>query len=427
MSVHKIIYLAIFIMMLISLLANPAPVSIEMADLILIGLPFFLGILCLAVTSNYVIHQTEARLLVAVILYLCYLLLSMLLGLLHGVPLLGVLRSIGPYVNFFPLILMSFLPIRFMNPWRIGYILMLVGFLQADYHLYLYFSHTGETLNTFDILKSRITLIEPRTTLPLILSLAILPLAFFSYKRTSLRLLAMTFIMLGCFASIATLTRSVILAIMMGIVTFTLLNVYMQSRSKTLLVLSFVSQLIFYSLLLILGVVVVSMIPKIRLLEQGLFVRFFSASSIAVNPDYSNGRLYDEWIPALNTWRHSDVFTLLFGIGAGNAFTVASGEERTYIHNLSIYTLVYGGIFGLCTSLWLYFTVFRTLILRALQTHKTIYLSLASLLLSLFVYAQLFAVHKGLAFNAMLFLIITLALCQPESISKPEGHQHVWH
>ena len=113
------------------------------------------------------------------------------------------------------------------------------------------------------------------------------------------------------------------------------------------------------------------------------------------------------------------------GLARGNTFTVATGEERTYIHNLFIYSLVYGGFFGLFACIWLYFTVFKTLIIRALQTKQTIYLGFAALLGSIFFYSQLFAVHKGLAFNAMLFLIITLALMQP---NKPQmgDIKNVW-
>jgi hypothetical protein len=155
------------------------------------------------------------------------------------------------------------------------------------------------------------------------------------------------------------------------------------------------------------------MIPQIDKLEQGLIARFFNHSLSLGTSDYSNGRLFDEWLPALSTWADSGLIGWFFGIGAGNTFNVASGEERTYIHNLSIYSLVYGGFFGLFACLWLYYTIFKTLIVRAFQTHQTIYLSFAALLISIFVYGQFFAVHKGLAFNAMLFMIIGIALIQP--------------
>ena len=90
-----------------------------------------------------------------------------------------------------------------------------------------------------------------------------------------------------------------------------------------------------------------------------------------------------------------------------------SGEERTYIHNLSIYSLVYGGLFGLLACYGLYFTVFSALVKKAYHSENSAYFSFAALLASLFFYGQLFAVHKGLAFNIMLFLIIGLALSPP--------------
>ena len=50
--VQKLIFFIIFSMMLVAFLANPAPESIEIADLILIVLPFTLGIFCLYLTNG---------------------------------------------------------------------------------------------------------------------------------------------------------------------------------------------------------------------------------------------------------------------------------------------------------------------------------------------------------------------------------------
>lgn len=399
--------------MLLSLVANPAPVSVEMVDIALITLPFMLGLVCFAAASHYRMYRIESNLLIAIMLYLGYLFFSMILGLLHGVPILNVLRSIGPYLNFFPLIMMGFLPSRFLNPVVLAIILISIGVLQAGYQLFLYFQHANVMHNTLDILKSRITLIEPRTTLPLILSLAVLPLSLLASRHYLLRFLAAGLITLGLFASAATLTRSVILSIMAGGFVYCILYFYILSRTKSILWIALMIKLMVYAALCALLLMLISLIPKIHLLEQGLLARFYNDSSLTATTDYTNGRLYDEWIPALNTWINSDLFTLLFGIGAGNSFIVTSGEERTYIHNLSIYSLVYGGVYGLLACFWLYFTIFKTLVLRAFQSNRIIYIGFASLLVSLFSYGQLFAVHKGLAFNAMLFLIMTIALCRP--------------
>lgn len=407
-----IIYFSIFFMLLISLLANPAPVSIEPADLLLISLPCFLALLALAITKNYRMYQPECDLIVAVLLYLGFLLTSLFIGLIHGVPLLNVLRSIGPYLDFFPLLLLCLLPARLLNPWVIGFILILVGALQASYEIILYLKHSDTIASTVNVLRNRITLIEPRTTLPLALSAAILPMAYFSSNNILLKIIAALLMLLGLFASAATLTRSVILSILLGWLVFLFMYCYQQLQQENISFTKLLQRFITYSVLFILGFLVISMIPRVYMIEQGLLARFFHSSASAAK-DYSNGRLYDEWIPALRVWMNSDIVSLFFGIGAGQSFVVANGEERTYIHNLSIYSLVYGGFYGLFACLGLYLMVFKTFITRAQQTQQIIYLSFAALLASLFFYGQLFAVHKGLAFNAMLFLLIALALTQP--------------
>ena len=219
---------------------------------------------------------------------------------------------------------------------------------------------------------------------------------------------------LGLFAGAATLTRSIIIAMIIGWVTFIILYLHYQLHIAPHSLKKLIKHFCLYMTAICVAILLISLIPKIHSLEQGLLSRFlYHPSSTSI--DYSNGRIYDEWIPALTAWTNSDMLGLIFGIGAGTTFTVATGEERTYIHNLVIYSLVYGGIYGLLSCLWLYFTIFKTLIYRASQASQIIYLGFAALLASIFAYAQLFAVHKGLAFNAMLFLMIALALSQPVS------------
>lgn len=416
----KTILFIIFCIMLVSFLANPAPVTIEIEDLILIALPFLLSILCLAATAQYTICRVEYDLLIAIMLYCSYLSLSVLIGFLHSIPILNVLRAIGPYFNFFPLLIISLLPPRVINPWMIALILISVGALQASYQLYLYFTHSSSVLDTLDVLKGRITLIDPRATLPIVLSAAILPFAFLVKAHPSpkmaflIKSVSVSLILLGLFGGIVTLTRSIVLSIFFGWLLFIILYTYQQLHQNKIAFSHSAIKLIAYMLFFIVLFTLISMIPKIHMLEQGLLARFYHTSSSGASADYSNGRIYDEWMPALNVWMNSDIVSLFFGIGAGNTFTVTSGEERTYIHNLLIYSLVYGGFFGLIACIGLYIVAFKTLVVRAFQTRQAIYLSLAALLGSVFFYGQLFAVHKGLAFNAMLFIILSLALYQPE-------------
>ncbi len=413
---NKLIFCIIFCIILVSFIANPAPVSIEIEDLILMALPCLICVLCLAITTYYIVYSVEYDLFIAMILYGGYLLLSILMGFLHGVPFLNVLRASGPYINFFPLLAIGLLPARILNPWWIASILIMIGTLQAGYQLYLYLDQANHMVDTWDVLRGRITLIDPRATLPIVLSAAILPFAFFSSKQTYskqsifINVVCAFFILFGFFGGMVTLTRSIVLSIFFGWFLFIFLFIYYQSKQDKVLLKKSFNKILFYGLLVIITFIFISIIPKIYLLEQGLLARFYHSSSFSTSGDYSNGRIHDEWIPALTVWMNSDIISIFFGIGAGNTFMVATGEERSYVHNLLIYSLVYGGFFGLFTCVWLYVTAFKTLIIRAFETQQIVYLSLAALLGSIFFYGQLFAVHKGLAFNAMLFLILALAL-----------------
>ena len=420
-----IIFTALFLLVLVSFLANPAPVSIEFLDLVLIALPCFIALLCISISKTYKLFQSQANLVVAIILYLSYLLLSALIGLLHGIPLLNVLRSIGPYLNFFPLLLLGFLPPQVLRPKTLSFILIAVALVQTAYLSYLYFGQATSIQNTASVLIKRITTLDQRATVPLLLALPILPLIFLLKPKNSkkerflLAPLAGGLMIVGLFAGIITLTRAIFLSIIFGWLVFTTFYLYGQIRLKTFSARALFKKIGIYLPIFLIIMALLSTIPQIYLMESGLVSRFIFYSG---SKDYSDGRLYDEWLPALTTWANSDLFNIFFGIGAGNTFTVLSGEERTYIHNLSIYSLVYGGFFGFFACLWLYFTIFKTLIQRAYQTANSTYLGFAALLASLFFYAQLFAVHKGLAFNLMLFLIIGLALRQPltEVKSHPE-------
>jgi hypothetical protein len=407
--------------MLVSLLANPVPVTIELADIALIILPLLLFGFTLYFIPQYKMHAIEVDLFIAIILYVSYLLISMLMGLLNDVDFLDVLRSVGPYINFVPLLsIVSFS--KKLNVVYIAIILIVIGMLQAFYLFFLYFTHAINAQNTLNVLINRITLLDPHTTLPLVLVLVTLPLAFIINQKKWIKCLAITLFVVGIIASASTLTRSLIIASFLGIIVFIVLHTYQNAKILKVNFLAHLLKVIPGLLYFIIIYYALLTIPQIHNLEQGLMARFLNNTGVGSLPDYSNGRLFDEWLPALSKWVNNDFLGWFFGMGAGHTFTVTGGENRAYIHNLSIYSLVYGGFFGLFACLWLYFTVFRTLVIRAYQTQKTIYLAFAALLISIFTYGQFFAVHKGLAFNAMFYMIIVIALIQPLSQQEQDNH-----
>jgi hypothetical protein len=415
--------LLIFPVLLLAFFANPAPVSIEIADIGLLGLVLLTGLTGFSQIKTYTFGKTESFLLFALVWYLVSLLLSGLSGLLHGIPVLNVLRSIGPYLGFFPLLFAGFLQHEHIRPRKIAIFMLMAGLLQSGYLVYLYAIHAGHSGNTMDVLRNRITLKDPRTTLPLILAIAVLPLVFyFGHTRQGrqqwlLEILAGCLMLLGLFSGVITLTRAIVLAMLMGWATFFLLFFHYCTFHQPHTLPHMTRKTLAGCVLFIMILLSFSQVPAIHVMENGLLARFQNHHA-GNKTDYSDGRLYDEWAPALTTWKNSGPAGILLGIGSGNSFTVLSGEERTYIHNLCIYNLVYGGIFGLAGCMIMYLALFRTLLKRTIQTGQTVYLAWAALLASLFFYGQLFAVHKGLAFNAMLFVIVAIALAQPEQSQR---------
>lgn len=412
----------LFCSVLLTLVANPAPASLEVVDVGVLLSVLGLAALSLLTVRRRKLYPVERNLMLAVILYLGYLLMSAWLGVMSGVPILGVLRSVGPYISFFPLISVGLLSADHMHPRFIPIVLIAVGTLQIAYLGFLYFSHPALSATTIGVLQNRITFLDQRTTLPLMLAVPILPLIFMpekssaGFSRSVANIAIVALILLGLFASIITLTRAIFLAVIVGWVAFFAVYIYQCARCKTFMFKSFFYRVFCWLLLMILLAGMLSMLPKIQLLEHGLWARFSSHGAQVT--DYSNGRISTEWMPALLTWVRSGWFSIIFGIGAGHPFSVLTGEERTYVHNLSIYTLVYGGVYGFISTLFLYLTLFKTLAVRAVQTQDSVYAAIFGLLASMFFYGQLFAVHKGLAFNVMLFLIMALALMRPSNYSQ---------
>jgi O-antigen ligase len=145
-------------------------------------------------------------------------------------------------------------------------------------------------------------------------------------------------------------------------------------------------------------------IPQTRALIQAVALRSQS--------DLDTGRFRDEWEPAVDAVLERGLPGLTFGIGAGESFITGAGEERTYIHNLILYCLVYFGSPGLGLMLLSYILLFLALVRRSYAEDDPRYAGLAAMLAGMFVFAQFFAVHKLFSYNLMLVLAAQ-TLAQP--------------
>jgi len=120
----------------------------------------------------------------------------------------------------------------------------------------------------------------------------------------------------------------------------------------------------------------------------------------------SGGRIYNEWLPAFQTWRSSSIVNRLFGIGIGKSFQTADGRDRRYIHNAALYHLVYHGIAGLILYSGLILLTLVRQIRRLISQPSWANFGLFTTFVAVGIYAQFFAIAKLLSFNFIVFAIM---------------------
>lgn len=151
----------------------------------------------------------------ALLAYVGSFVIALTIGLWSDVPLLSAMRSVLPYV----------VPLACLAPWAllqpisarsVAWILCAAGAAQCSYLIYLYIS-VNIAFEPFDIMINRITLIDPRTTIPMFLATPLLAsIAVVNdgpwWRQLGAGLLAA----LGIVAALTTLTRTHLLSIAVG-------------------------------------------------------------------------------------------------------------------------------------------------------------------------------------------------------------------
>ncbi|MCW5589280.1 MAG: O-antigen ligase family protein [Legionellales bacterium] len=410
------------IFMITSFLVNPAPQYPGVFDILILVLPSITAIIILSkLPMGIESLPWDKPLFLVILLYLLVFTISAVIGLSNNVSFYYVMRSCASYLLFIPLISIGLISSKELTLESIIYVLIFAGIVQSLYHFYLYYTvvHNQKVFSALTISLSRITLLDPRTTEPLLFCNAVIPIVYILDKNTILikKILFFIVILIGFFAIMITLTRSMILACLIAWI-FCAIHYYKYKSSsvtepfnlinsgkkvkKTTACIFMILVLISIYMLFFHGVF------------QALLMRINNQNITGNTQDYTNGRLYDEWLPAIKIWINSSWLNILFGIGSGNPFYTSLNDSRTYIHNLSIYFLVYGGLFGLMWGLLFYGILFSSLLKKAKQLKCIEYLGLACLLLCLFIYAQFFAVHKLLIYNILIWSIASQAILKRE-------------
>jgi hypothetical protein len=398
-------------------LAAPAPVAVGTGELMLaagLALTVILLLVGLVTGQVRIVSREQLVPLLIVPAFGIPVVVSVIVGVLRGIPFDAAVRSALPYAAFLPVALLGLLVGRERRVGVISGPLILIGLAHAAYLLILFLFRVPDPTDTRTVWMARITLLDPRTTLPLLFGAALLPTAAVASAPGKLsRVLWAIPIALAVGAALSTQTRSQIVALTAAAGAFAALHAVWRARQMGR---SWAVGLLRGALAGLLGTVValgiLYLIPHSRALLEALVIR--SQTSV------DTGRIVDEWIPALNTVIDDGLPGVLGGIGAGQSFITAGGEERTYVHNVLLYGLVYFGAPGLCLMLLAYVLLVTGLWRRALASADRRYLALAALIVGLFVYAQFFAVHKLFSYNLMVMLA-TQALVQPPGNAAKAG------
>ena len=395
-------------------IGSPAPTAIGVWELILaatLGATILLILAGVLTGHLRVIQPSQVVPLFLVAALALPVLVSVIMGVIQGVPFAAALRSALPYAAFLPVALLGLL----VGPApRLGIItgpLLLAGGVHAAYLFGLFLLRVPEPTDLRSVFLARITFLDARTTLPLMLGAAMLSLGGISRsRRWGMRLVWAIPLALAIVGAVSTQTRAQLLALIAGSAAFGFCFVSWRSRGRGERGLARYARGLLWGILGLATVLVILVaIPQTRALLQAVVLR--SQASV------DTGRIGDEWVPAINNLLGQGVPGLLGGIGAGQSFITVSGEERTYIHNLLLHALVYFGAPGLCLLLLAYAVLTVGLFRRGVQSGDTRYFSLTALLVALLVYAQFFAVHKLFSFNLMVMLAMQ-ALVQPAPAAR---------
>ena len=405
MVVHeRWLILALAGMLGLTLIGEPAPTAVGVTELLLVLGTVLLVVVALArarLLRSWSLGTTHRSILVVTTAYCLSLLAGMALGLLGGAEPSATVRAAGPYLIFLPLAAAgAWLGLRTTLPATLR-AMVLVGAAHAVFLLALFGTGVQDLLDLRAVFFGRTTLLDARTTVPLFLASALLPLAWIGDGRAPRRLGALVLVALSVAGALSTQTRSQLLALGMGMGTF--LPCYgiwwarrhgrsLARATRRMVSIGLVSAAV--------AAGAIFTVPTLRVLAQAVTLRTAA--------DQDNGRIANEWVPAMQQVS-SNAGAMTLGIGAGRSFITGEGEERTYVHNLGIYSLVYGGVSGVVLTAVFYLVVAMALVRRFRHEAGLESAAMLALLVALATYAQFFAVHKLLSYNLLLALIAQAA------------------
>ncbi len=379
---------------LVVVAAYPAPSSIGIPEVVMGVLAVALAAHFFFVRARHVRLSPMGRMVgLSLVGYLAVWAVAALVGTVRGTEMMAILRSLLPQVLFLPIALVGLSIESEEDERALRGTVLWPGLLHGLYLVGLgVLAYTGQSSAT-DLVTSRITFLDTRTTMPLFLVLGPIGLAMIVEGSMRAKVGGAALFGICCAAALATQTRAQILAIVIGCLVFGVCFVLRRPTVKTVALVL---------MLVLCGGLFIAVVPPLRNLAMAVVERQQSVGD--------NARIDDEWMPALNQWEASGPEGFWFGIGLGQTVKDFSGEEKTYIHNQTIYSMVYTGVVGTALTVAFYALTFGSLVRRFWRDRTYVDLAMAACLASLWTYGQLFAVHKLFSFNLVLFVVAAFAL-----------------
>jgi hypothetical protein len=389
------------VLLLLAGVAEPAPRDVgpvELAMVAIAGLTMVVVIAAMLRSRPEPLGGQPAHALAALAAYAVPFIVSVVVSAVNGIGFAEGIRSAIPYLAYLPIALLGLFATGHRRMTFAAGGLLVAGVLHGTFLLFLYLRASADLTSPEAILLARTTWLDPRTTLPLVLAAGLLPLATVVRGHGVLKPgLAILISAIATLAAASTQTRSQIVALLAGFGTFFVLYTVLAVRRRgASLAVTIRRTMLAGGLGAVLLVGLGFATPQVRALAGAIQER--------TRQDQDTGRIADEWAPALSTVVDGGLPAVLFGVGAGGGFVTLGGDERTYVHNILIYAVLYQGVIGAGILLLFYAYLIASLARRGFAEEDPRYLALAALVVALFTYAQFFAVHKLLGYNLMLMI-----------------------
>jgi hypothetical protein len=348
----------------------------------------------------------------AISLYTVAFLLSGLVGLALGNAPAEVARSVLPYAGFVFALLPWWQAGARLKAATLNSALAVVGLGQS----LLIFSIFGSNTLSFDansILVARVTQFDQRLTMPFTIAASVIGAmrAVFAPMLSARQILYAGLALLATVACMATQTRSQVLSILIGAGIVALMMLFAPRGRR-----SPVPDWLRRRLVVLMALAAAFAVFLLLFTSLGTIILDVLA---ARGNEKTDGRIDYEVIPALELYRDSGIGAWLFGVGAGTPFIDSILDERTYLHNLSLYALLYGGVIGFVIVHWLWWLLAKRLNAAWRERGDGEALTLLGVMIGMFVFAQFFAVHKILPFNLILWLAVSCVVTQPALSRRP--------